>query len=158
VNPTDKGVFRSASAELAGIPRGGKVATARILVVDDEPVVLHLVSSVLERAGYEVLAAQGPPQALEIVRAPTPLDLVVTDVIMPEMCGPRLANEIKVLAPSIAVMFISGCVPSGDLPTGVPFLGKPFSAQGLLAAVERALRQKAGPREECVPERRAGQV
>jgi CheY-like chemotaxis protein len=134
------------------------LATARILVVDDEPVVLQLVSGVLARAGYEVLAAQGPPQALEIVKAPTPLDLVVTDVVMPEMCGPRLANEIKVLAPSTAVMFISGCVPAGDLPKGVPFLGKPFSIQDLLAAVERALRQSAGARAQSLPERREGEL
>ena len=122
--------------------------------MDDEPVVLQLVSGVLARAGYEVLAAQGPPQALEIVKAPTPLDLVVTDVVMPEMCGPRL----KVLAPSTAVMFISGCVPAGDLPKGVPFLGKPFSIQDLLAAVERALRQSAGARAQSLPERREGEL
>jgi two-component system, cell cycle sensor histidine kinase and response regulator CckA len=123
------------------------VAAARILVVDDEPIVLQLVSKVLETAGYRVLAAPGPQQALEIVKTQAQLDLVMTDVVMPEMCGPRLVSEIKALAPRTPVMLISGCVPNGDLPKGVPFVGKPFSPRGLLAAVEKVL-QSAGSRAE----------
>jgi len=64
---------------------------------------------------------------------------VVSDVVMPEMCGPELAREIQVRWPSSSIMFISGCVPVGQIPRGFPYLGKPFSPRDLLGAVDRAL-------------------
>ena len=115
------------------------MAKARILVVDDEPEVLRFVVGVLERAEYEVAPAPGAKQALEILSRGGPFDLVVSDVVMPEMCGPELASEIRVRFPSSAIMFISGCVPVGQLPKGVPYLGKPFSPRDLLGAVVRVL-------------------
>jgi two-component system, cell cycle response regulator CpdR len=119
------------------------LAKARILVVDDEPEVLRFVAGVLERAEYEVAPAPGPRQALAIIADAGPFDLVVTDVVMPEMCGPELAGEIQALSPSSAIMFISGCVPVGQLPKGVPYLGKPFSPRDLLSAVGRVLSASA---------------
>ncbi len=119
------------------------MAKARILVVDDEPEVLRFVAGVLQRAEYEVAPAGGARQALAIIADTEPFDLVVTDVVMPEMCGPELAGEIRSLSPSSAIMFISGCVPVGQLPRGVPYLGKPFSPRDLLSAVVRVLG--AGP-------------
>ena len=116
------------------------MAKARVLVVDDEPEVLRFVVGVLERAEYEVAPAPGPKQALEIIAAGRPFDLVVSDVVMPEMCGPELASEIQLRSPSSAIMFISGCVPVGHLPKGFPYLGKPFSARDLLGAVDRVLQ------------------
>ncbi|HEY1203432.1 MAG: response regulator [Bryobacteraceae bacterium] len=115
------------------------MARARVLVVDDEPEVLRLVAGVLERAEYEVAPAPGPKQALEIIATAGPFDLVVSDVVMPGMCGPELANEIRARSPSSAIMFISGCVPVGQLPNGIPYLGKPFTARDLLGAVARVL-------------------
>ena len=115
------------------------MARARILVVDDEPEVLRFVAGVLERAEYEVAPAAGPRQALAIIASADPFDLVVSDVVMPEMCGPELVSEIQVRSPSSAIMFISGCVPVGQLPKGFPYLGKPFSPRDLLSAVGRVL-------------------
>jgi len=115
------------------------LAKARILVVDDEPEVLRFVAGVLERAEYEVAPAGGPKQALAIIADAGPFDLVVTDVVMPEMCGPELAGEIRARSPSSAIIFITGCVPVGRLPKGVPYLGKPFSPRDLLSAVDRVL-------------------
>jgi len=123
--------------------RGVNLATARILVVDDEPVVLSLVASALERAGHQVASASGALQALEFVRSQGPFDLVVTDVVMPGMCGTELANEIRRLAPASAILLMSGCVPATQVPSGTPFIGKPFAMRNLLRAVDRALRPPA---------------
>src|ERR1039457_7362665 len=70
---------------------------ARVLVVDDEPGVLRLVAMALVRWGYEVHTAPGPMQALQAVRELPCFDLLVSDVIMPEMCGPELAKQIRAL-------------------------------------------------------------
>ena len=111
--------------------------------MDDEPEVLRFVADVLERADYEVAPATGARQALAIIASADPFDLVVSDVVMPEMCGPELAIEIQARWPSSAIMFISGCVPVGQLPKGVPYLGKPFSPRDLLRAVSRLLGANA---------------
>jgi DNA-binding NtrC family response regulator len=114
------------------------------LVVDDEASVLQVVASILDRAGYETTTALGPLQALEIVTIGGGFDLVVSDVVMPLMCGPELAQQIRLLSPSSAVMLMSGCVPAaGQLPHGVSFLGKPFSAPDLLRAVDRVLQESS---------------
>ena len=119
------------------------MAKLRILVVDDEPEVLRFVAGVLERAEYEVAPADGARQALAIIADADPFDLVVSDVVMPEMCGPELVKEIRARSPSSAIMFISGCVPVGQLPRGFPYLGKPFSPRDLLSAVGRVLSSSA---------------
>jgi CheY-like chemotaxis protein len=99
------------------------------------------VTHTLNRAGYETTTATGPLQALEIVTMRGGFDLVVTDVIMPEMCGSELAQQIRLLTPRGAVMLMSGCVANTErLPQGTAFLGKPFSAPDLLPAVEKALQ------------------
>jgi DNA-binding NtrC family response regulator len=124
------------------------VAKARILVVDDEPDVLRVVVSILARAGYETTIAPGPLQALEIISIRGGFDLVVSDIVMPQMCGPELAQQIRLLSPSSAVLLMSGCVPFlGQIPGDVPFLGKPFAASDLLRAVGRALRESPCPSE-----------
>jgi two-component system OmpR family response regulator len=60
-------------------------AAAKVLVVDDEPPVLEVVAQILRDGGYEVLPASGPRQAFEIIRNQSPIDVVVSDVSMPEM-------------------------------------------------------------------------
>ena len=115
------------------------MAKASVLVVDDEPYVLQFVTRVLARAGYEVSSASGAKQALEMIAAQGSFGLVVSDVVMPDMCGPQLATEILRTSPSSAIMFMSGCVPVEHLPKGVPFLGKPFSPRDLLGAVEKVM-------------------
>lgn len=111
--------------------------------MDDEPGVCQIVATVLNRAGYEAVTAPGPQKALDIVSGGCPFDLVVSDVVMPEMCGPELARQIRRMCPSSAIMLMSGCVPVGRLPRGVPFLGKPFSASDLLGAVDKVLRESS---------------
>ena len=94
------------------------MAKARILVVDDDPAVLRLVGKVLHGAGYETVTAPWPRQALELVTIRGGFDVVVSDVVMPEMCGSELALDSR----------------------RIPFLGKPFEAKDLLCAVDRLLQ------------------
>src|ERR1039458_7773417 len=84
------------------------MATVKVLVVDDEPAVLSLVCKALSAQGYEVHAVSGPRQALELMQTAPCFDLVVSDVIMPEMCGPELVRRITKMCPTIAVVMMSG--------------------------------------------------
>jgi CheY-like chemotaxis protein len=116
------------------------VAKAKILVVDDEPRLLQVVAGILDRAGYETTTVLEPQRALEIMAAGR-FDLVLTDVVMPGMRGPELAERIRRLSPSSSIMLMSGSIPAGELPRGIPFLGKPFSTSDLTRAVDKALRK-----------------
>jgi len=127
------------------------VTKAKILVVDDEPHVLQVVASILDRAGYETTTAPEPQRALEILVAAGGFDLVLTDVVMPGMRGPELAERIRRLSPSSSVMLMSGCIPAGQLPRGIPFLGKPFSSSDLTRAVDRVLRKSRQRRPPLPP-------
>lgn len=122
------------------------MAGARVLVVDDDPFVLGIVAMVLRRAGYETVTAPGPLQALEFIRGRDGFDLVVSDVIMPVMCGPELASRIRLLSPSSKIVLMTGCASEGQVPKDLPFVGKPFSPSDLLGAVERVLQSPAPPR------------
>jgi DNA-binding NtrC family response regulator len=111
---------------------------ARILVVDDEPAVLGVVSKALAIRGYETHAASSPARALEMATA-AHFDLVVSDVIMPEMCGPELVRRIAQIRPTTAVLLMSGQIAAEALPTRAAFIGKPFLMKDLYLAVEKAL-------------------
>jgi CheY-like chemotaxis protein len=112
---------------------------ARILVVDDEPAVLGLVSKALSIRGYETHAAPSPTMALELATSGPHFDLVLSDVIMPEMCGPELVKRIAQICPTIAVLLMSGQIAAEALPMRAAFIGKPFLMKDLYLAVEKAL-------------------
>ena len=101
--------------------------------------ILDAVSGMLRRAGYEVLPADSPRQALEIVRNNPPVDVVVSDVSMPEMRGPQLVREIAELSPQSAGILMTGNPTSPDVLDAVPVLHKPFNWWDLISAVEAAL-------------------
>jgi len=123
------------------------MATARVLVVDDEPAVLGLVSGALSRKGYEVHAVSSPLQALHLAHDTPCFDLVVSDVIMPEMCGPELVERIARLCPTAAVVLMSGYFASEKIPEGAAFISKPFLLADLYAVVEKALEPPPCARE-----------
>lgn len=112
---------------------------ARVLVVDDEPGVLRLVSKALSSRGLEVQAAGHPLQALELVQNTPCFDLVVSDVIMPEICGPELIRRINRMCPNTAVVLMSAFIASEALPAHAAFLSKPFQMADLYLVVQRAL-------------------
>ena len=125
---------------------------ARVLVVDDDAVMLASVSRMLSRQGYEVLPAS-PRQALEIVRTPPPVQLILSDLEMPEIrgtprrhrCGSaRLVSELLQLSPQTAGLLVTGSVASTpDVPEGVAVVRKPFSTEALILAVQSTLRRSA---------------
>ena len=115
----------------------------RVLVVDDERMILRAVSRMLEReGGYEVLPANGPRQALEIVKNNLHVHLVISDIEMPEMKGTQLIRVVAKLSPQTAVLLMTGHLYPVDVPDGVPVLKKPFSKQVLLSAVQAILARQ----------------
>ncbi|MDY6831318.1 MAG: PAS domain-containing protein [Thermodesulfobacteriota bacterium] len=121
-------------------PRGKTV-----LVVEDETSVLKLVQRVLERLGYDVLTAIGPGRAITVANEhPGVIDLLITDVIMPEAGGRDLAETLKARYPNLRVLFMSGYTADiigrrGMLEAAVHFIQKPFSNQDLADRVREAL-------------------
>jgi DNA-binding NtrC family response regulator len=124
------------------------MAAPRVLVVDDDPLVLSLVTRILARQGYDVLSAPGPTQALVLAASMPPIDLVVSDVQMPGMKGPALVKEITSASPSTAAILMSGYVERPDPASDVIFLHKPFSVPELVEAVERVLATAASARQQ----------
>ena len=118
-------------------------AAARVLVVDDDALILTFVSRILSRQGYEVLRAYGPRQALEIVRTPPPVQLILSDVEMPEMRGTQLVSEVLRRSPQTAGLLMTGGIEPPDVPQGVAVGKKPFSNAGLIRAVQSTLTQSA---------------
>jgi PAS domain S-box-containing protein len=125
-------------------PRNLRGNGERILVVDDTPGVLKLMRRALSRAGYEVLTAEGGASALSAAAEMPSIDLLVTDVVMPDMSGPQLANELWRLHPRLPVLFVSGYTGDRldevilDRPD-VGFLQKPFDAGRLAELVSTLL-------------------
>jgi PAS domain S-box-containing protein len=116
-----------------------------ILVVEDEILNMQLVELVLETYGYQVLAASSPSEALHMAKKRTGgIDLLLTDLVMPEMNGRDLAKEVTSLYPDIKCLFMSGytgnaIVHHGVLDEGIHFLQKPFSKKDLAAKVREVL-------------------
>jgi signal transduction histidine kinase/ActR/RegA family two-component response regulator len=125
-------------------------AGAVVLVVEDDPRVSRSTVGALEELGYRPLAAASGREALEILQREPPVDLVITDVMMPEMNGPELVHAIAERHPGPAILFVTGYVGEGseaeDL-SGYEMLRKPFTIGALAAAVTRALdRRVSGSR------------
>ena len=109
-----------------------------ILIVEDEPGVRTYLASVLSRAGYKVLAASSPSMAIRMVTDLDPKpDLILTDVVMPEMRGGELADMLRARYPSLRFVFVSGYTDT-DL-DGYDVVRKPFAIGELLSAISREL-------------------
>jgi two-component system, cell cycle sensor histidine kinase and response regulator CckA len=120
-----------------------------ILAVDDEPLVLRIVSEILVNASYRVLCASSPQEALELARRTAgPIHLLLSDVVMPGMSGPCLADALENLRPETEVLFIAGLQDTPEvceriLERGRAFLPKPFTARALLDKVDQVLGRRA---------------
>ena len=121
------------------------VDDATILLVEDEPELLKISTSILTNGGYSVLPANSPKKALALCESfNDDIHLLLTDVIMPGMNGRELMNAVKACRPRIRCLFMSGYTadvigPHGILEKGVMFLPKPFGRQKLLASVREAI-------------------
>jgi CheY-like chemotaxis protein len=122
------------------LARDLRMAAATILVVDDEPGVLDVVSQTLGHEGYRVVVAANPRRGLEIVRRLPFIDLVLSDISMPEMQGTELVAEVARISPGTArVLMTGGAVDSEQIPADVPVIRKPLSTAVLLSACQDAL-------------------
>ncbi|MBV5316182.1 MAG: PocR ligand-binding domain-containing protein [Desulfobulbaceae bacterium] len=116
-----------------------------ILLVEDELTILKMTTTILQQLGYNVLAANTPSEAISLVKAhDKKIDLLLTDVIMPEMNGRDLAERLQINQPWIKRLFMSGYTADiiahqGVLDEGVYFIQKPFSRIALAAKVRKVL-------------------
>jgi len=128
--------------ETDSFPRGSET----VLLVEDEPSVRDLANRLLRKQGYRVLEAPNGGEALRIVRENNgeKIHLLLTDVVLPQMGGKELADNLKIFRPDIKVLYTSGytdyaIVHHGVLESGTHFLQKPFSLKTLSRKVREAL-------------------
>jgi hypothetical protein len=132
----------------ATVPGDVSTGTETILLVEDDPQLRELSSTVLSHSGYRVLTASTPDEGIAICESHhRDIRLVVTDVIMPRMNGRQLAERIQKISPQIRVLYISGytdnaIVHYGVLDPGLWFLPKPFTLAALVAKVREVLDSK----------------
>ena len=123
-------------------------ATRTVLLVEDEESVRELLRKVLAGQGYRVLEARhGRDALLTLEEHPGTIDVVVTDVVMPEMNGRELVAQLTARRPGVPVLFISGYASgqldtAGELPPGHAFLAKPFSTEELVRRVGALLAER----------------
>jgi len=129
----------------APAPAARTPARGRVLLVEDDEGVRRITGAMLTKAGYTVLSAAGPREALGMLaRDPGGIDALLTDVVMPDMNGPELAAKMLERCPDLRVVYMSG-YPGGDsgvqdaLSQGAPFLEKPFGRALLLETLGRVL-------------------
>ena len=112
----------------------------RILVAEDDDSMRQYLSRALERSGYEVVAVDRGTAALPILEEQS-FDLLLTDIVMPEMDGIELAQHVASVAPQTRVMFITGCAAvtlrAGRVAPEAKVLSKPFHLRDLVLEVDR---------------------
>ncbi len=124
------------------VESGGKQT---ILLVDDEELLLTTCQTVLSTYGYQVITADSGEKALEVIAsAKSPIDLVMTDLVMPRMSGRELIEQIELRLPGVPILCTSGFVRQGAGEESESFLRKPFTSQELLRHVKRLLAPPPG--------------
>jgi two-component system cell cycle sensor histidine kinase/response regulator CckA len=129
----------------------GLRGTGTILIVEDEEIVREMAVKVLKTNGYNVITAQTGNAALLICRQmDKPVDLVLTDVVMPGISGIQFIGELRKFWPNTKVIFMSGYTPDailhqGILEPGTPFIGKPFRMAELLKKVKGVIKSAESP-------------
>jgi CheY-like chemotaxis protein len=119
--------------------------TGTVLVVEDDPQVRTIAQRALADAGFNVLEARDGYHALALVEQQKHIDVVLTDLAMPELGGRELAQRLAAIRPGLPVIFMSGYTDDdltrrGLLEAGAPYLEKPFSPQDLARMVADVLR------------------
>jgi CheY-like chemotaxis protein len=126
-------------------------ASETVLLAEDQEEVRRLAEQVLTRQGYRVLAAASGDEALRLFRqSGSPVDLLITDVVMPGMSGRHLADELRALSPRTQVLFMSGytddfIVHQGVLDDDVEYIPKPFTPSDLTEKVSTVLSRAPEP-------------
>ena len=139
--------FEAETAQVTAEAAAGKLAagTETILLVEDDEAILNLSKMILENLGYKVLAAPTPRRAAHLVEEhPGDIQLLITDVVMPEMNGRELAERLSAIRPNLKCLYMSGYTADviahrGILQEGVNFIRKPFGNDELAARVREVL-------------------
>jgi two-component system, cell cycle sensor histidine kinase and response regulator CckA len=148
-------IYLPVHREEAGATRSRKTDKAKkdelwgsgtVLLVEDEPMVRSVAERALTRHGYTVITAENGEDALEIIGRNEPIDLLISDVVMPGMDGPTMVREARQSRPDLKILFMSGYAEeqlrkSIDI-ENVNFLPKPFSVTELAEAARRAVIPK----------------
>ena len=119
--------------------------TETLLIVENEPAIRNLLQVALRRNGYTVLAAESGREALELVRNHDgAIDLLITDVMMPDMDGPELVRQLSTILPDTRTLFMSGYMDDtlgerGILSSNANFIQKPFSPRTIAQKVRDIL-------------------
>jgi len=143
--PRHKAEAAPVAVESAPAPARDVTGQDTILLVEDEEAVRSFAARALRMRGYNVLEAGGGEEALEIVQAgEQKIDLVITDVVMPNMDGPTMVRHVKALKPGLAVIFMSGYAEEAfrrndQSSEDIHFLPKPFGLKQLAAKVKEVL-------------------
>ena len=138
---TEPGEAPAQEEEISAVSPG----QGTVLLVEDEPLLCQMVARVLEGRGYTVLQASTGQEALRLAEEyPGEIRLLLTDVVMPQMSGPELAERLQASRPQLKVLYVSGytengIVHHGVLERGINFLPKPFTAMMLLAKIQKVL-------------------
>jgi PAS domain S-box-containing protein len=139
-------------------PPPARRTPATILLVEDEASLREIAQELLEASGYTVLTAANGAEALAVAEQQTSdsIQLLLTDVVMPGMSGPALAQTIRARWPDVSVVFMSGysreaVQKHGLLEAGARLLAKPFSLNTLVRSVEEALAGRTEPGGLCEP-------
>jgi PAS domain S-box-containing protein len=158
-NPGQGAAFEVTLPRFVGEPAAGELAepephvltgTETVLVVEDYEVVADLIRAVLAESGYTILEARDGGEALELAGGhPGPIHLLLTDVVLPRLSGPELAERLLELRPGLRVLFMSGYLDEGaetarGVPTPSAFVSKPFTPRELAEKV-RAVLDAPGP-------------
>ena len=120
----------------------------RILLVDDEPSIVRMITQMLTRSGYEVIGKTSSASALNVFKeAPEQFDLVISDMTMPEISGDQLAQAIKQIRPGITIILCTGHSNRMDenkaKDLGIEaFITKPFSRKSITEAIPKVLSMR----------------
>jgi CheY-like chemotaxis protein len=120
---------------------------ATLLLIDDNPIQAATRQTILRRAGYHVIAVLNPERALETFQAeqfPAPIDLIITDHLMPGMNGAEFITRLRTFSPSVPVLVISGMAEAEEeyKDLSVDFRLKPLLPDNLLAIVHKLVEAK----------------
>jgi CheY-like chemotaxis protein len=145
--PAEESVAKTVASALRG--------TETVLLVEDDDEVRSLATVLLRRLGYKTLAASEATEAMRIVTSHSgTIDLLLSDVVMPGMSGPEMADQIRRLRPEMKALFMSGYVKDGTaagvLTGNERFVQKPFTADALGRAIRAALDPKEPERSKPV--------
>jgi two-component system cell cycle sensor histidine kinase/response regulator CckA len=124
--------------------------TETILVLEDENALRQLIRQVLSRAGHTVLDTGDPYEAIQLCeRHPGEIALFITDMVLPKMSGPQVAERVRQMRPDVRIIYTSGYPGKASIPArlrhnGTTFFEKPFTPDTLVRKVRAVLDEEAG--------------